>query len=86
MPAVSSPRRFRGKSAKVHTSGRIQGLRCVAFVLEREGGRHETVELSRPGSFVLVPRGTWHTARTDEPTRMLSVTDGEGTTHRPAAG
>ena len=41
-----------------------------------------TTELSEPGSFVLVPKGTWHTARTSVPTRMLFVTPGEGTEHR----
>ncbi|AXA91291.1 cupin [Massilia sp. YMA4] len=32
---------------------------------------------------VLVPRGTWHTARIKAPSRMLFVTRGEGTEHRP---
>lgn len=40
--------------------------------------------LSEPGTYVLIPRGTWHTATTSEPTRMLFLTDGEGTDHRPA--
>ena len=40
-------------------------------------------ELSEPGSYVLVPKGTWHTARTTVPTRMLFVTPGEGTENRP---
>ncbi len=74
------------ESWEVHPNG--DEIVCLlsgraAFTLEREGGKHETVELSQPGTFVFVPRGTWHTARTDEPTRMLFVTDGEGTTHRP---
>ncbi len=37
--------------------------------------------LSQPGSFVVVPRNTWHTAETSEPTRMLFLTPGEGTEH-----
>lgn len=52
--------------------------------LERPDGAIETVRLDRPGCFVLIERGTWHTASGDGPTRMLFVTDGEGTEHRPA--
>lgn len=55
----------------------------VTFVLERDG-REELVELASSGSYVLVPRGTWHTARTSTRCRMLFVTAGEGTQHRPA--
>jgi quercetin dioxygenase-like cupin family protein len=51
---------------------------AAEFVLDRDG-RHESVRLARPGEFVIVPRGTWHTARIDRPTRMLFVTPGEGT-------
>ena len=51
----------------------------VTLVLENLG----TEELREPGSYVVVPKGTWHTARTDVPTRMLFVTPGEGTEHRP---
>ena len=39
-------------------------------------------ELTQPGSFVVVPAGTWHTARTSVSTRMLFVTPGEGTVNR----
>lgn len=38
-----------------------------------------------PGSFVIVPRGTWHTARTRVPTTMLFITPGEGTQHKALA-
>jgi len=54
------------------------------MTLEHAGGKTETASLEQPGSFVLVPRGTWHTARPRVPTTMLFVTDGEGTQHRPA--
>jgi mannose-6-phosphate isomerase-like protein (cupin superfamily) len=53
------------------------------LVLER-GGREERTRLREPGSYVLVPKGTWHTARTRVPTRMLFVTPGQGTEHKPA--
>jgi mannose-6-phosphate isomerase-like protein (cupin superfamily) len=55
----------------------------VTFVLERDGV-HETVELSEPGSFVFVPKGLWHTARTQQTSCMLFITAGEGTQTRPA--
>jgi mannose-6-phosphate isomerase-like protein (cupin superfamily) len=32
---------------------------------------------------VVVPRGKWHTAKVLEPSRMLFVTMGSGTQHRP---
>ena len=55
----------------------------ATFVLATEQGERELV-LSRAGEMVVVPRGTWHTARTDEPVRMLFVTAGNRTEHRPA--
>jgi mannose-6-phosphate isomerase-like protein (cupin superfamily) len=48
-------------------------------------GRGTVAELSVPGSFVIVPRGTWHTAHTDVPTKMLFVTPGEGTQNKALA-
>jgi hypothetical protein len=41
------------------------------------------VNLSRPDEYLLVPKGTWHTARTAVPTNMLFVTPGEGTENKP---
>ncbi len=56
----------------------------VRMVLDRNGVE-EIVHLDAPGSFVIVPRGTWHTARTSVPTTMLFVTPGAGTGHKPIA-
>lgn len=39
----------------------------------------ESKVLERPGAFVVIPKGIWHTAIIDEPTTMLFVTPGEGT-------
>ena len=44
------------------------------------------VRLSEPGSYVIVPQGTWHTARPHERSAMLFVTAGEGTQHGEAPG
>jgi mannose-6-phosphate isomerase-like protein (cupin superfamily) len=54
----------------------------ATMILDRDGTR-ETVELQHAGEYVLVPKGTWHTARTTVPTTMLFVTPGEGTEMRP---
>lgn len=56
----------------------------VTFVLETPDGE-KTVELREPGAYVIVPQGTWHTARTHEPCRMLFITAGEGTQHKKIA-
>jgi len=55
---------------------------AVDLVLDGEGGRR-TVSLRRPGSFVIVPRGTWHTADVHGASTMLFITPGDGTQHRP---
>jgi quercetin dioxygenase-like cupin family protein len=54
----------------------------VAIVLEH-GNAEEVVRLQQPGEYVVVPKGTWHTARTSVPTKMLFVTPGEGTENKP---
>jgi mannose-6-phosphate isomerase-like protein (cupin superfamily) len=56
----------------------------VTLVLDRNGAE-EVVRLRAPGSFVIIPKGTWHTARTSVPSKMLFVTPGEDTQNRPVA-
>jgi mannose-6-phosphate isomerase-like protein (cupin superfamily) len=48
------------------------------LLLHRKGG-DKVVRLHKPGSFVIVPKGVWHTARIAAPTRMLFITPGAGT-------
>lgn len=43
------------------------------------GDGDDTIRMTEPGTFVIVPRNTWHTARIHKPTVMLFVTPGEGT-------
>ncbi len=50
----------------------------VDFVLW-ENGQEKTVRVNEPGSYVMVPKNTWHTARPHKKTSMLFVTAGEGT-------
>jgi mannose-6-phosphate isomerase-like protein (cupin superfamily) len=58
-------------------------LSGAATVVLEEGGVERSVHLAKPGSYVLVPTNTWHTARTDVATTMLFLTPGLGTEHRP---
>lgn len=55
---------------------------AAEMVLER-GGRRESSLLEAPGSYVVVPKGTWHTARIAVPTVLFFVTPGEGTLNAP---
>lgn len=57
-------------------------LSGAATLILDVNGAHQSVALETPGSYVVVPRGIWHTARTNQPTRMLFITPGEGTQHR----
>ncbi|MEL7538286.1 MAG: cupin [Pseudomonadota bacterium] len=50
----------------------------VTLVLRQDDGDKE-VTLTEPLSYVIVPKNTWHTARTKVATRMVFVTPGEGT-------
>ncbi len=43
----------------------------------------QQVTLTESGSYVIVPRGVWHTAKTTVPTQMLFLTAGAGTQNRP---
>ena len=42
----------------------------------------ELCRLSEAGEYLVVPRGTWHTARPRAATRLLFVTPGQGTENR----
>ncbi len=53
----------------------------VTLVLKNDGG-DQFIALNIPGSYVIVPRDTWHTARIDAPSRMLFITPGESTENR----
>lgn len=49
------------------------------FALKMPGEAPRTVRVRQPGSYVMVPKGAWHTATPHAPTTMLFVTPGEGT-------
>lgn len=54
----------------------------VTMMMESPG-ENRTADLAHPGEFVIVPKGTWHTAKVLTPATMLFITAGEGTEHRP---
>ena len=54
----------------------------VDMVLQRDD-REEVIALRDAGTYMLVPRGTWHTARTGTPSTLLFITRGAGTLHKP---
>ena len=55
------------------------------FVLWQDD-REVTVRVDKPGSFVVVPQNTWHTARPHAPTTMLFVTPGQDTENAERPG
>jgi mannose-6-phosphate isomerase-like protein (cupin superfamily) len=56
---------------------------CV-FIFD-VGTTERRVPMEGTGSFVIVPKGTWHTAKVAQPCRLLFITAGEGTQHRALA-
>lgn len=55
---------------------------AVTLTLEEADGAR-SVQLDRPGAYVLVPRNTWHTASAEAECTLLFLTPGAGTEHRP---
>lgn len=53
----------------------------VEFRLRLPDGE-QSVKLSQPSEYAIVPANTWHTAKTSKPSRVLFLTPGEGTQHR----
>lgn len=53
----------------------------ATFLLHTSEGDESRV-LSKPGEYVVVPRGVWHTAKINEACSMLFITPGEGTENR----
>lgn len=54
----------------------------VTLTLEEPGGAR-SVQLTTPGSYVLIPRNTWHTATATVESTMVLLTPGAGTEYRP---
>lgn len=56
----------------------------VTMILALDG-RLDEIELAESGSFTIVPRSVWHTAKVRAPSSVLFITAGEGTRHRTDA-
>jgi mannose-6-phosphate isomerase-like protein (cupin superfamily) len=54
----------------------------ATFLLDLPDGVRE-VELN-VGRLLVIPRGVWHTAKMSGPARLLAITPGLGTQHKPA--
>jgi mannose-6-phosphate isomerase-like protein (cupin superfamily) len=52
------------------------------IVFERPNGGEEKFDL-KPGATLIVPVGTWHRAEQQRQVRMLFITYGSGTRHKP---
>jgi mannose-6-phosphate isomerase-like protein (cupin superfamily) len=56
----------------------------LRLTFEHPDGRIEILD-PEPGATIVVPRGVWHRAERQRGVRMLFITFGAGTTHRPVA-
>ena len=54
----------------------------ATFVLDLTDGLREVA--LRAGRLLVIPKGVWHTAKVSEPARLLTITAGSGSQHRPA--
>jgi mannose-6-phosphate isomerase-like protein (cupin superfamily) len=54
----------------------------ATFILELSDGLKEVA--LNAGRLLVIPKGVWHTARVSESVRLLAITAGLGTQHRPA--
>ncbi len=57
----------------------------VDFVLWQDG-KETILNVNEPGSYVVVPKGVWHTARPRKETSMMFITPGEGTLNAETPG
>jgi len=66
----------RGDEVLVLLDGRLE------LILDEPGGERRV--RFGPGQTVVIPAGVWHRALVPEPGRLLGITFGDGTEHRPA--
>tara|TARA_R110000751_G_scaffold55346_3_gene118793 strand:- start:126218 stop:126661 length:444 start_codon:yes stop_codon:yes gene_type:complete len=53
----------------------------ITLILQLNGGQ-KSVTLTELGSYIIVPKGIWHTAKTIVPSKLLFITPGEGTLNK----
>ena len=54
----------------------------ATFLLDLLDGVREVA--LNAGRLLVIPRGVWHTAKMSGPARLLAITAGQGTQHKPA--
>ena len=54
----------------------------ATFILDVADGLKQVPLVA--GRLLVIPKGVWHTAKVSEPSRLLAITAGRGTQHRPA--
>ena len=54
----------------------------ATFLLDLRDGVREVA--LHAGRLLVIPRGVWHTAKMSGPARLLAITAGHGTQHKPA--
>lgn len=54
----------------------------ITLILDTESGE-QSQTLSQSGDYVVIPRNTWHTARTKSAAKVVFITPGQGTEHKP---
>ncbi|CAA0107073.1 cupin domain-containing protein [Zhongshania aliphaticivorans] len=53
----------------------------ITLVLDTAAGE-QSQHLSDAGDYIVIPKNTWHTARTSALAKVLFITPGEGTEHK----
>lgn len=53
----------------------------ITFLLRLPDGE-ESITLDEPGSYIIVPKGIWHTAKINVKSKLLFITPGEGTQNK----
>ncbi|MGB5326523.1 MAG: hypothetical protein WBN40_14040 [Pseudomonadales bacterium] len=53
----------------------------ITFILKFPNAE-KSVALECPGSYIIVPKGIWHTAKTNIKSKLLFITPGEGTQNK----
>jgi mannose-6-phosphate isomerase-like protein (cupin superfamily) len=70
---------------EMHPAGdEVVAVLSGSCILQLEAARNaREIPLGGPGRFVIVPKGAWHRATVTAPCRLMFITAGEGTQHRP---
>ncbi len=54
----------------------------IEMIFEKNGTK-ETIPVNKPGSCIIIPKDTWHTAKIKSPSTMLFITSGQDTENKP---